>query len=199
MKQEVSSPEQYFKLVFPEQEPGMILGEKSVSYVESSRALERIANVFPNAKILIIFRDPVERALSNFFFTKEFGLETRTPEEVFIEKVSEPSIPENISVNPFDYLKRGMYAKELKRVLKVIPEKNIKVIFLEEFKNQPGIGFEVLRFLGSKSTPVAIPSKTNPSAREAVKPEVIDELRKIYSPANRDLESLLNRSLTWEY
>jgi len=82
------------------------IGEKSTSYIEYEFVPFRVKCLFPNAKCIIILRNPVDRALSNYFFSLKNGIETRTLEEVFILKMKPPKINAKISVSPFKYYER---------------------------------------------------------------------------------------------
>ena len=53
-----------------------ILIEKSTSYIQCNEAALAINKMFPNARIIILLRNPVNRALSNFFFSKINGIKS---------------------------------------------------------------------------------------------------------------------------
>ena len=87
-----------------------IFGEKSTSYYERKESVELIAHLLPEVKIIFLLRNPVERAVSNYFFSINNGLEDRSIEEVFLKNKIHPKIDlNNISVNPYNYLGRGEY------------------------------------------------------------------------------------------
>lgn len=86
-------------------------GEKTTSYIESERAARRIAHHYPKARIIILMRDPIARAVSNYWFSQEHGLETWPLEKALrSETPQRPGVDyDQVSVNPFDYLRRGRY------------------------------------------------------------------------------------------
>lgn len=51
--------------------------EKSVSYIEHDDALKRICSDFPDARVLIILRNPIDRCLSNYRYSVENGMEKK--------------------------------------------------------------------------------------------------------------------------
>src|SRR5689334_22661946 len=53
-----------------------VAGEKSTDYLESAAAAARIARDLPRVKLVFILREPVERAYSNYLWSKMNGLET---------------------------------------------------------------------------------------------------------------------------
>ncbi len=201
MKQDIQDKEEYFGMVFPDRSKDLILGEKSVSYIEDQKALERVLKLFPDARLLIFLREPVQRTLSNYFFTVNHGLETRSLEEVFVHGSKEPPKPKTLSVNPFDYLKRSLYAREIQRVLEVFPFEKLEVLFLEEFIDQPlAVGRRLLDFLGSKDQPKHLDTgkMENRSIRDEVPVHIIDHLRSYFENPNKDLETLLGRKTPWQ-
>jgi len=90
--------------------------EKTTSYYENKTALMKIKQNFPNAKIIMILRDPILRAISNYLFTKKNKLELRDinialdPLNQLKDKI------ENVSTSPFLYLDRGLYETFLENI-----------------------------------------------------------------------------------
>jgi hypothetical protein len=120
------------------------LGEKCTSYLENPEVGNKILNLFPQAKVLVILRNPVDRALSNYNFSSQNNLETRTINQVFLEGLDQPTFG-NISVNPFNYIERGFYTKYLKPFNAVFGNQ-LKIIILEQLLNEP-IESEIFEFL----------------------------------------------------
>lgn len=60
------------------------LGESSTSYFRNPDVSEQIYEYNPEAKIIVMFRDPVNRMLSHFFFSKQLGA---IPEKVTLEEI----------------------------------------------------------------------------------------------------------------
>jgi len=91
------------------------LGEKSTSYLETEDAARNIKSMIPDAKILVILRDPVERAISNYFFSKGHGLETYDIETAIAHEQARVDAwaPEQVSVSPHAYTQRGKYIQHL--------------------------------------------------------------------------------------
>lgn len=177
-----------------------VLGEKGTSYIESEKALKAIQDFFPEVKILILLRNPVYRAISNYYFSYKNGLETRTLTEVFIHKLPEPKINKKISVSPFNYLERGIYHKYLKKVFEIFPRDNIKIILYEELVNNYNQVREIFKFLGV--TPLFNASKYNTIVNNNPKSsipskKVINYLFNYYAPYNKYLEAYINTNI-WQ-
>jgi len=125
--QNIESSELFFKKYYL---PGIkIVGEKATSYIESNFALKQIKNIYSDAKIIILLRDPVIRAHSNYLFSKSNNHEYRDFSEAFYI-----SLENNIksSVNPYDYKKRSHYLSYIENIYSTFDKKNILLLVFEE-------------------------------------------------------------------
>lgn len=124
----------YEKYFFSEPRPNTkYFGEKSTSYIESEVAAAGIANFYPNAKILMILRNPVDRAYSNYLFTKSHGLEKESfarALELEGERIKAESF--STSVCPYSYRTRGLYELYINNYLKYFNRHQIKILIFEE-------------------------------------------------------------------
>ena len=123
-------------------------GEKSTSYFESAPAARRIKSWFPGARIIVSLRNPVWRAVSNYLFSRDNGLEPRTLREVFIEKVPAPRPPAGISVNPFQYLERGRYLHSVRCYRSCFGAASVKILVMESTVGNLAAVQGVYDFLG---------------------------------------------------
>ena len=102
------------------------VGEFSTLYFNDLQAPKRIKAVFPDIKLLLGLREPVDRLISNH------------RHEVRIGHVSGPdlSIETGIKNNP-TYIEQGMYATQLKRWLEHFPLEQIHIVFFDDIKSNP--------------------------------------------------------------
>jgi len=176
-----------------------VLGEKSTSYYEREESAQLISGALKNVKLIFFLRNPVKRALSNYFFSVNHGLESRSINTVFLDKEREPQVSLKTSVNPFDYLGRGQYVKFIKMYFKYIPASQIKIIIFEEFVNNSTQIKDLYTFLNVDShfVPGCATNIVNSSQKTAeVSQDVLDYLNGYYQSFNRDLESLLRREIS---
>jgi len=176
-------------------------GEKSTSYYEKPEVAERIARYFPDAKIIMSLRNPVDRAISNYFFTLQFGLETRSLEEVFIQKKTTPPVPKHISVSPFDYLKRGYYSQYLPAYIEKFGRDRVKILIFDNFtqntQNELNDVFDFLKIRPQNiQIPVASEGQNASKKEQIISQEVIDTLSIHYSDEINQLENLINMDLS---
>ena len=174
-------------------------GEKSTSYYEKPEVATHIAQYFPDAKIIILLRNPVDRAISNYFFTYQHGFESRTLEEVFVQKMPAPTISKNISVSPFDYLKRGYYTQYLPAYIKKFGRDKVKILIFDNFiKNPQNDLNNIFDFfeINQKNIQIPFEGQNASSKTQAISPEVIEQLNVHYSVEVNRLEHLINTDLS---
>lgn len=193
--------EQYLENHFPQYNCNdfVITGEKSTSYYESEDAARIISQILPSTKIIFLLRNPIYRALSNYFFSCNNGLETRSLEDVFLEMLSPPSYSESISVNPYNYLGRGEYVKFIKMYMKYFPSNQIKILIFEELKDSHNEIEKLYNFLevSHDFTPTNLNLAANSSKDKSAPSEhIIHSLTQYYAPFNKELEKLINKNIT---
>lgn len=114
-----------------------IRGEKSTSYIEVEKAAQCISLSFPSAKIVFILRNPIERAVSNYWFSVKNRFETLPIEQAFMneEERRQNFDPQKVSVSPYAYLKRGCYIDYIEMYEKYFAQNQIHIIINEQLKN----------------------------------------------------------------
>ncbi|SHH75526.1 sulfotransferase family protein [Ferrimonas marina] len=181
-KEEIDKQEyltKYFDLTYG------CLGEKSTSYYETEAAALNIKDTFPDAKIVFCLRNPVDRAISNYFFSKQNGLESRDIESALFTDV-EVKQSFSTSVSPFDYLSRGFYSKYIEYYVSVFGKENVYVTILEDLVSNHEKFVGLLEFIGVSSNMdlISVPNRQlNESKKEAYSTEnVRTRLVELYRP-----------------
>lgn len=135
-------------------------GECSTSYLYSESAAKAIHAFNPDSKILVMLRNPAERAFSHYLMAVQMGLEKRDFLSAF--KFDMEKADKGWGVSEL-YFELGQYAQQLKRFLKVFPEKQVQVILFEDWIQQP------------KETQESICKFLNVSIFAALKNEALNE------------------------
>ena len=177
-----------------------IHGEKSVCYMEHSEVVERIARSFPDARIIFILRDPVDRAISNYWYSFGNKLENASIEEALMDEslAQRPYDAEKIiGCPPYYYLRRGKYSTYLDNYLKHFDRAQIKILVSEEFFNNQKAISELFEFLDIKPdfSPPSIAKKVNsylPSDKDMSGTEVEEFLINYYAESVADLADRYN-------
>ncbi len=125
--------EQWFSGVETSQ---LAVGEKSADYFYWDPCMERILRLFPDVKILLTFRDPVERAWSHYWNEVGKGRESLDFEDALAEEPTRIENSDYAKVH-LSYFDRGKYIVSLDRWLKHLPASQIQVVILEHLIKDP--------------------------------------------------------------
>lgn len=122
-----------------------VVGEASPSYMFSAAAIERMAAVIPDAKLIAILREPVSRAYSQYGHERLFARETRS----FAQAVDEELSGSPDAGAPFFYVDRGRYLPQLLRVCGRYPRSQVLVLLSDDLRDDPeATTVQVFDFLG---------------------------------------------------
>lgn len=175
-----------------------IAGEKTTNYLESSLAAARIHKHLPRIRLVFILREPVERAYSNYLWSKMNGLEREDfATALALEDRRERSLSEKLRfARPHAYFSRGLYAGLLRPYFELFPREQILCLRYEEIGHDPqALARRLHRFLGVEERPQDSRNigVINPSENGAtgIPPDVRRELVARYAEPNRRLAALL--------
>jgi hypothetical protein len=177
-------------------------GEKSTSYIESATAAERAVGMISDADVLVMLRDPIDRAISNWRFTTASGLEDRSVEQALAENLERPQPWDRstTSVSPFAYLERGRYVDYLTPWQRLFSGR-LHVLFLEEFAGDVDAVARLYRAIDVDPAfrPPSLSARINvakPSAA-CISPSLRQRLHSYFKESNDQLRDELGRELPW--
>lgn len=118
---------------------GQLIGEISPTYLWHPDAAGRIAEAYPDARILAILRDPIERAYSNYCMHLSVEVADRDVDAVLVPGS--------------EYVEPGLYNAHLERFRRHFPEQNVKAMLYDDLQRDgPAFLSEVLAFLGADAS-----------------------------------------------
>tara|TARA_B100000780_G_scaffold15289_1_gene10154 strand:- start:4567 stop:5430 length:864 start_codon:yes stop_codon:yes gene_type:complete len=132
-----------YERIFTPKNKQQIIGEASVSYLFYPNVANRIFDYNPRSKIIIILRDPVERAFSHYSMDLRLGHVKQSLDELF-------DLGLNNKDNLFfqQYILLGQYYEQVNRYIKVFGRENICVKFYDELKLDASSFYsDILKFL----------------------------------------------------
>jgi hypothetical protein len=116
------------------QEPVVL--HSAVNYIFYPSLIQQIKEEQPGAKLILIIRNPVARAISSYFYFKKMMRENRSIEEALIYQPKN-----NFEVtrdnNDFTYIEHGFYYEQVSNCLKVFPREQLLVLDYDDLKNKP--------------------------------------------------------------
>ena len=179
--------------------PDQRCGEVTPYYLFHPLAAERIAAALPDVKLIVLLRDPVERALSQYFHSKRLGLEPLELEEALAAEPKRLADAEaalkrgeaHKSHQQHSYLSRSRYEQQLLCFEAWFPSEQLQVLCSEDFFERPQQLWErVLGFLGLDESPLPALGTRYAGLGEAasVSPDLRQQLREQLELTYRWLE-----------
>ncbi|MBL7923954.1 MAG: sulfotransferase [Bacteroidia bacterium] len=110
------------------------IGEASASYLFSDKAAANIHQYNPDARIIMILRNPVQRAYSHYLMDRRMAV-TGLPFEEALEE--ERKHPVRSWGSTSLYLELGLYAGQVKRYLDLFPRDQVLILLNEELREHP--------------------------------------------------------------
>lgn len=189
---------------------GRIVGEASPYYLGHPRAAARARMVVPEARIILLLRDPVQRAYSHYRERVRNGWEDLSFEDAIareharLEGEEELMLADERYVSPahehYGYLAQGRYPELLERWFSLFPRERIFIGLSEDLYRDPaGLYADLLRFLG---LPAFEPDEYRPFNLHPSTPmpqSMRDWLSGYFAPHNERLQTMVDLDLGgWE-
>ena len=170
-------------------------------YVYNEDVAKKIKNYFPKTKLIIILRNPIDRAYSNYHLGVRMGDEKRTFDQAIDEEIQKIAKYNEIEMDDYisqSYLGRGIYAKQLEIWLKYFPAAVIKILESDRFSNNTGETMnEVFEFLDLPDHNIRNLEKKNVAEYPPMKTETRQKLCDFFSEYNEKLYDMLNVRYDW--
>src|SRR5215467_2933897 len=136
---------------YPLLAPSTIAGDCTPSYIYYEPVAERIWKYNPKIKLLIILRNPVERAFAHWNMQRFKGREPLDFFDAVREEQTRIAGAPATEARRFAYVDRGFYARQLERLFNFFPPEQVKAVKFEDFKaKQRETVRSILSFLGRK-------------------------------------------------
>jgi hypothetical protein len=214
----------YFSKYFGGWQGERVVGESRHRNLYLPYVPARVHNFNPEAKLLVVLRNPAERAVSHWWHWRSRGLEPLGPGESFEVDISRiqagrsVSSPEEIAeyiakLRPFGkgelrtYIDSGYYCEQLQRYLQLFRREQLHVILSDALEMHPAETtervFEFLEVDSSHATRLdfdfRLVNRSKPGMWSQIDDSVWNRLLRHYEPHNRRLEQLLGCSLAhWD-
>jgi len=180
-----------------------VTGEATPFYLAHPAAPARLRAAVPQARLIAVLRDPVERAVSGYHHAVRMGDESR-PIDVALDPAHADRLPD--AVEWYDdpdcparrrgYLVRGLYADQLERWFTTLSREQVLVLETRELAGGAALG-KTLEFLGLAAAAADAASDRNVGSYNAPDPSIERSLREYFAPHNERLFSLLGHRFDW--
>jgi len=127
---------EWYSQHFKEALPNQIIGDITPDYILYQYAAKRIFDdLGKDIKIIVLLRNPVDRAFSQFNFHQAMKVEDETSFKKIIKNYPPIDLENKIFINwftPAYYIERGLYFNQLQRFYSLFPKENIHVVLFED-------------------------------------------------------------------
>lgn len=199
----------HFPLRHPHQHPAPVTFECSGYYMFHPHAPYRIAAELPEARVVVMLRDPVERAYSAYQHEFARGFEPLRDFEVAVElekartaeatrRLEEDETYVSFAHRHYSYLARGEYDVQLARLYDALGRDRVFVMQADRFFAMPAIELSRLqRWLGLQVWLPDVVPRTNAQPRTPLRPAVRARLRAYFEPHDAALADLIGEPPIW--
>jgi Sulfotransferase domain len=184
------------------------VGEATPEYLFHPCVPERVHAFDPSLRLVVVLRDPVERAYSHYQMRVRRWGESRSFEEVLA--VGEAEMPAALAraredpaydwIDGFQhsYVERGKYAEQLERWFGFFPREQFLVLTSTELSDDPATTTSrVTTFLGVPDWHASDYPRLSSGSYEPMAPETQEHLARLFEPHNQRLEELLGQPFDW--
>jgi Sulfotransferase domain len=178
-------------------------GEATTAYLYSSTCAQEIKRFQPIAKIIMILRNPVDRAYSNYWEQRQGKYwESREPVETLGFEEALEAEPDRIKEGwgyAFHYIACGRYAEQVARYLDVFGNDAVRVYLFEDLvADAEAVCRNVFSFLEVEPDyPIKVAKAYNPSgpSRSALLSKLIYDRLSIKEPVKKVVPITVRRSV----
>jgi len=179
-----------------------ITGEDTPFYFWKKEAAERIFQDIPNSKIIIIFRNPVDRAYSNY----NLGIRKKTESLSFEDAIDEEM--NFLKTHSFrdavdrrrSYLSKGLYENQIKIWFDNFPREQIHILCTEDMKKNPKESLlKIFQFLGIPNYTLKNPQKQKLAEYKKMDDKTREKLLTFYEPYNQKFFETIQEKFDWDF
>ncbi|XP_061893133.1 heparan sulfate glucosamine 3-O-sulfotransferase 3B1a [Entelurus aequoreus] len=208
---------EWYRELMPKSSQDQLTMEKTPSYYITKEVPARIHAMSKDTKLIVVVRDPVTRAISDYTQTRSKKPDIPSFESLTFKNTS------GVIDAAWSAVQIGMYAKHLERWLQYFPMEQLlfvsgerlisdpagevarvqdflrlrRVVTEKHFHFNPTKGFPCLKRPEGNSKPHCL-GKTKGRTHPNIDPEVVQRLREFYKPFNRKFYQMIGHDFGWD-
>jgi hypothetical protein len=208
---DAGSPEGFrerYRAYFTDDDREAIRGEKTSNYLESESAPGLIRDTLPDVRLVFLFREPLERARSNWRWSRKNGLEKLGfAEAIELEgRREDPLPPERSYAKPYAYLERADYGGFARRWIEALGRDRLGFFLFEDLVGDGSdrVVREVLEFVHAEprelgALPTGVGNETD-AAGDEIDASTRARLRERLAPLVEDFAAVTGLDVArWGY
>ena len=177
----------------------VVTGEATPYYLFHPLVPPRVHSVLPEVKLIVVLRDPVERAISHYWHEVKQGRESLSLEDALaaepdliapdLDRVAHGQDPSGLLAAQ-SYVARGRYAEQLDRWVALFSPSQMLILSFADLVSQPlSVYRTTLEFIGvdPEVSPPPTFDTQNAGSRKPTRPETVEWLNERFAAPNADL------------
>ena len=179
---------------FSPQKKHDVIGEATPIYMYWNNAPKRIWNYNPNMKLILLLRNPIDRAYSHWNMEQLRNADNLSFFDAIKNEKSRCLEAFPYQHRVYSYIDRGLYVEQLQRLKKYFPSNQILILKSEYLKKQPDKALEnICTFLDiAPFESVEAKNIHSHPYKSKMSQEEREYLRLIFEPEIKNLEQMLN-------
>jgi hypothetical protein len=191
-----------------------ISGEATPYYLFHPLVPERVFQCYPRIKLIVLLRNPVERAISQYYHEVRLGFEQLSlPDAIAqesqrlqgeVEQMTTCRYYASYNHQHYSYLSRGLYLEQIQRWLQYFPRSQLCILQSETFFQNPQATLDrVFSFLQLPTCKISTGSRYNrgeypKNLRQLfARWQVRQPLARYFTQPNQQLEAFLQKKFSW--
>jgi hypothetical protein len=186
------------------------VGEATPEYLLNPAVPERVASTIPDVRLVVLLRNPINRAFSHYHHYRRLGLEDLSFEKAIeaeqdrigdqMAKLKTKGTHDGHRYARYSYLTRGHYAEQIERWLEYFSEEQLLILESRAlFNNAEDTLKKVFSHLGVAELQISVEEAHGKgSYSEAMGTAVRTRLQEYFEPKNESLYELIGRGFGWE-
>ena len=197
-----SKGETWYRQQFAEAATEQRCGEITPYYLFHPMAPQRIEALLPEVKLIVLLRDPVERALSQVAHSRRLGLEPLALEQALAAEPERLQGAEQVLSAPdgrhrshqeHSYLARSRYEIQLERYQQHFSANQFFIRRSEDLFERPELFWmELLNFLGLEPVPLPLEGRWAHAGTRNTKKLAVDQLLEVRQQLTQQLQPTIH-------
>jgi hypothetical protein len=202
-------PWSWYRAHFPLRLAGGVTLDATPQYLVHPLAPARVRERFPDIRLVVAVRDPVERALSQYRLMRQVGVETLEPAEALaaeagriapdLERLRHDPLHKPLDLLRYSYVTRSRYGEQMERWLSHLPREQFHVLCFDTFEHDPGPEWDaLLDFVGlDRWRPAEFANRSTRTRRTDVESGVRSMIEESLGGDPQRFATLVGRSFAW--
>jgi hypothetical protein len=198
-------PTNLFKWYVRISQKNAITGEDTPFYIWSPVVAKRILKILPNIKLIVLFRNPINRAYSNYHLGVRSGTENLSFEDAIqfeLNRLKNTEINSKNNIEKFiiprSYIAKGFYAEQLQIWFKLFKPDQLFIASTEDYESNPQeILNKIYTFLEVPNINVKNLEKYKVESYPKMKNETRIFLMDLYKKHNESLFNMIGKKFDW--